>query len=51
MKAYSVSDMSGKLVLKSDSKAVDISDFPSATYIITVEHEDGSFFSKKVIKK
>lgn len=50
VKETSIIDFSGKILLKSTSKTIDLSNLPKATYILNVTFENGKSISKKVIK-
>jgi hypothetical protein len=51
IKSSSISDLSGKSVLKSTSENINISSLPKGTYLMQVEFTDGSSTSEKVIKE
>jgi len=52
---YEIVDASGKVILKDNSNTrstkIDITDSPSATYIIRIRFEDNSVVTKQLIKK
>lgn len=51
IKSSTIVDISGKTVLKTDSKKVDISSLPKGTYLMQVEFGDGSTATEKVVKE
>ncbi|MBW7675451.1 T9SS type A sorting domain-containing protein [Chryseobacterium chendengshani] len=50
IKSSTVFDLSGKVLLQTDSQTVNISSFTKGTYLLKVEFADGSTKTEKVIK-
>jgi len=50
IKSSTIVDFSGKSVLKTDSKKVNMSSLPKGTYLMNIEFEDGSMSTEKIIK-
>ncbi|MBA5246267.1 T9SS type A sorting domain-containing protein [Marnyiella aurantia] len=51
IKSTALVDLTGKLVIKGISKKMDISFLPKGVYVLTIQFEDGSAVTEKVIKK
>lgn len=51
IKSSTVSDLSGKSVMRSTSEKIDISSLPKGMYLVKVEFADGSATTEKVIKE
>ncbi|PIF43601.1 putative secreted protein (Por secretion system target) [Chryseobacterium sp. 52] len=51
VKTVSVSDMSGRTVMKTDSGKTDLSSLPKGIYMIKAEFNDGTSATEKVIKQ
>lgn len=51
IKSTTVFDLSGKVVLQTNSEKVDMSSYAKGTYLLKVEFADGSLKTEKIIKK
>lgn len=51
VKSSTISDISGKVLLKTDSQKVDISSLPKGTYLLQIDFGDGTTSTEKVIKE
>lgn len=51
VKATSVYDFSGKVLLQNATSKIDISSFTKGTYLLKIDFEDGSSLTEKVIKE